>query len=166
MGWRKLSGEPVHGVTPAGSDEEPWHVQRSRLQRQLEARELKRANRPWMPRLVVGLAVSTLALGLAVLGLVTQLDLNEVEDVPPQVAFASDSASGEVQVLKTEEDLRWSDLQIQGSCTPLLNGHPLLESPAAQVQPGDVLSCDSGETLQIHSTRERGDAILHETRFG
>lgn len=118
-----------------------------------------------MQKVMVGLAVCTLALGLAMLAIVTKIDLNGVKDVPPHVALANEPGRDEIQVLQAEEGLRWSDLQLAGDCAPLLNGRPLHESPQAPVQAGDVLSCAAGETLEIHSTRARGDAVLYRYSF-
>ena len=118
-----------------------------------------------MQKVLVGLAVCTLALGLAVLAIVTKLDVNGAEDVPPSLAMATDGKQGEATVLHAEVGLRWSDLQLDGDCEPLLNGAPLADTPNAHVRAGDTLACDSGATLQIQSARDRGEAILYRSTF-
>ena len=139
------------------------------FQHKMEKREhvdWRRKGEGWpMQKVLLGLAISTLALGLAMLAIVSKLHVNGVEDVPPRVALANDPGRDEIQILQAEQDLRWSEFQMEGDCVPLLNGRPLSESPQAPVQAGDVLSCEGGETLEIHSTRARGDALLYRYTF-
>lgn len=153
----------------APSSSEARQRAHDRFQRKMERREhvgWRRKGEGWpMQKVLVGLAISTLALGLAMLAIVTRLDLNGVEDVPPHVALANDPDRDEIQILQAEQDLRYSELQMEGDCVPYLNGRPLSESPQAPVQAGDVLSCQAGQTLEIHSTRARGDAVLYRYTF-
>lgn len=144
----------------------PRQAAHAAFQEGLERRDQRSRRDGWpLQKVMLGLAVSTLALGLAMLAIVTRLDVNRTVDVPPRLAMSSDGAQGQVQVLHAEPDLRWADLRLDGDCTPLLNDRPLAETPAAPVRAGDLLSCGAGETLQIHSSRERGDAILFQSTF-
>ena len=138
----------------------------TRLQQQLERSQRPKLIGEVTGRFLVALAVVTLGLGLGVLALSMQLDVNKVETTPPQLALQQDPDAAELQVLRVEPGLDWSDLVLDGDCQPLLNGQPLANTPTQDVQPGDVLSCASGKTLQISSTPQRGDAVLYATELG
>lgn len=158
------------GTRPPAKDPRPPEDERTkahrRFQKKMERQELS-SHRDGLSlqKTFIGLAVSTLMLCLTMLAIVSKLDVNKTEDVPPRLATNTDAEANEVHILEAESDLRWSDLKLDGNCTPLLNGKPLGETPQAAVQAGDVLECGSGETLQIHSSRDRGDAILYRSTF-
>lgn len=40
-----------------------------------------------------------------------------------------------------------------GTCNPMLNGNPYPPPTGTYVQPGDTLTCESGESLQIIATK-------------
>lgn len=85
---------------------------------------------------------------------------------PPVLAFTTDTARGQAQVVLADPGLDWSrDLVLSGSCAPLLNGSPFPGSPGTPVTPGDVLSCGTGEELRIVSTPSGGSALLFRAHF-
>ena len=151
-------------VAPPG-EEAPKALAKRRIQARLERSQKPKDIGRFSSKVIIGLAVVTLSMGLALLMIITRLDLNRVEDAPPGLAMSADSSENSAQVLRADLDLRWSELVIDGDCAPLLNGRPLLEQIQAPVRAGDVLSCSDGSTLEIASTQAEGGTTLFEAKF-
>jgi hypothetical protein len=145
-------------MTPrAAEDQQRASPLHSRLQRTLD---LSQRPKEW------GKAVSlTIALGVAILALARQLQLNDVVSAPPGLAMDANAPAGQAQVLRADTDLRWSELVLDGDCTPLINGSPFLEHVQDPVRAGDVVTCASGSNLQVSSAQKDGGVVLFEATF-
>lgn len=80
------------------------------------------------------------------------------------VSLRKDAAATSVQVVHVGEELDWAqDIALSGTCDPTLNGGAMPTAAGTPVKAGDVLDCDSGESLRIVHLVD--NKILYETTF-
>lgn len=106
----------------------------------------------------------TIAVALAVSLFFFGKILSEQGEEKSLVSFRKDASATSVQVVHVGEELDWADdIAISGTCTPTLNGGPMPSGPGTRVAAGDVLDCDSGESLRLVHVAD--NKILYDTTF-
>ena len=80
------------------------------------------------------------------------------------VSLRKDTAATSVQVVHVGEELDWAeDVAVGGTCDPVLNGAAMPTTAGTRMRAGDVLDCDSGESLRLVHLAD--NKILYETTF-
>lgn len=111
------------------------------------------------------LVAIVVVLSAAVFVMVGQLNGDRAEPAP-SLALASDKSDSQATVVHAEAGLDWyEDMRVSGTCEPLLNGDPFPTAAGVPVKGGDVLTCDSGEDLELSSSPAKGNALLYRTEF-
>lgn len=95
---------------------------------------------------------------------VTVSAIEKKTEPAPAIAFYKDPSGPSVMVVRVEPGVDWAnEIAFRGTCAPTLNGAPFPDNPGTTIHPGDILTCEPGETLIIIATKP--NQKLYETTF-